>query len=303
MTRILDLARDELVTLRGRALTESVAAAEGRTIAAEVIVGGQGLIDGIENAELVAALGADLVILNFVEMAWSGTTWRFPTLGALADLRSLARIVGRPIGVNLEPGRVPDQRRATAGNARALIDAGAAMLCLTANPGTDTGFDDLARVTTALRAELGDDAALWVGKMHQAGHAEPITREALTRLVDAGADGVLIPLPGTVPGVTRELAVDLCAAVHDSGAIVMGTIGTSQEGARPQTIAQLGLLAKEIGVDVHHLGDAGLGRVTDPDAVYEYSIAIRGRRHTWRRMALGARQSARLADGADVAQR
>jgi hypothetical protein len=79
-------------------------------------------------------------------------------------------------------------------------------------------------------------------------------------------------------------------AAHDGGAIVMGTIGTSQEGARPSIVPTLALLAKEIGVDAHHLGDAGIGRVTDPDLLYEYSIAIRGRRHTWRRMALGGRR-------------
>lgn len=289
MTRILDLSRDDLVALRGRALTEAVAAADGRTIAAEVIAGGPGLADGVENIELVAVHAADLIILNFVELIWSDAGWRFWELGEVHDLRVLARIVGRPIGVNLEPGDVPPRRQATAENARALEDAGAAMLCLTANPGTGTSLDDLARVTSTLRAALGDDGALWVGKMHQAAHVEAIDAGALTRLVDAGADGVLIPLPGTVPGVTREHAAELCQAVHERGAIVMGTIGTSQEGARAATLTQLAVVAKEIGVDVHHLGDAGIGRVADPELVYEYSIAIRGRRHTWRRMALGAR--------------
>jgi hypothetical protein len=287
--RILDLGRDDLVALRGRALTEAVAAAEGRTIAAEVIAGGPGLADGVENVELVAVHSADLVILNFVELIWSDAGWRFWELGEVHDLRALARVIGRPVGVNLEPGDVPARRRATADNATSLVDAGAAMICLTANPGTGTSFDDLARVTSTLRAALGDDAALWVGKMHQAGHVEAIEAASLARLIDAGADGVLIPLPGTVPGVTRERAAELCQAVHERGAIVMGTIGTSQEGARPATIVQLALLAKEVGVDVHHIGDAGIGRVADPELVYEYSIAIRGRRHTWRRMALGAR--------------
>jgi hypothetical protein len=289
MTRILDLGRDDLSALHGRALTGAVAAAEGRTIAAEVIAGGPGLADGVENVELVAVHAADLIILNFVELVWSDAGWRFWELGEVHDLRALARIVGRPIGVNLEPGDVPPRRRATAENAKALEDVGAAMLCLTANPGTGTSFDDLARVTSRLRAALGDDGALWVGKMHQAGHVEEIDAGALTRLVDAGADGVLIPLPGTVPGVAREQAAELCRAAHERGAVVMGTIGTSQEGARPATITQLALVAKEVGVDVHHLGDAGIGRVADPELVYEYSIAIRGRRHTWRRMALGAR--------------
>jgi len=270
--RILDLTRDELIGLRGRALTEAVAAAEGRAMAAEVIAGAPGLADGVENVELVAVHGADLIILNFVELAWTDAGWRFQELGEVADLRALARTIGRPVGVNLEPGDVPSRRQATAHNAKLLIDAGAAMLCLTANPGTGTSLDDLARVTATLRAAVGDDAALWVGKMHQAGHVEALESAGLVRLVEAGADGVLIPLPGTVPAVTREIAAGLCAAVHQHGAIVMGTIGTSQEGARPATITQLALVAKEIGVDVHHLGDAGIGRVADPELVDRKSV-------------------------------
>jgi hypothetical protein len=290
MSRILDLDRDQISGLRGRDLTAAVAAAEGRTIVAEVIAGAQGLADGVENFEIVASLGADIIILNFVELVLGDTGWRFRELGPVADLAALARLVGRPIGVNLEPGDVPAARRSTPANARRLVDAGAAMLCLTANPGTGTSLEDLALATAGIRAELGPDAAIWAGKMHLAGRTEELTATGIERLVVAGADGVLIPLPGTVPGITRERAIELVRAAHDGGAIVMGTVGTSQEGARPSIASTLALLAKEIGVDAHHLGDAGIGRVADPDLLYEYSIAVRGRRHTWRRMAFGGRQ-------------
>jgi hypothetical protein len=290
VSRILDLDRDQLAGLRGRELTTAVAGAEGRTIVAEVIAGAPGLADGVENLEIVASLGADVIILNFVERVIGDTGWRFQELGSLADLSALAGLIGRPIAVNLEPGDGPDARRSTRANARRLVDAGAAMLCLTANPGTGTSLDDLAAATADIRAELGADAAIWAGKMHHAGRAEELTADGIERLVAAGADGVLVPLPGTVPGITRERAIELVRAAHAGGAIVMGTIGTSQEGARPSIASSLALLAKEIGVDAHHLGDAGIGRVADPDLLYEYSIAVRGRRHTWRRMAFGCRQ-------------
>jgi hypothetical protein len=291
MPRILDLDRDALAALRGRELTESVATAEGRTIVAEVICGAPGLADGVHNMEVEAALGADLIILNFVEAVIRAEGWDIPEIGRLPDLRALARRIGRPIGVNLEPGDVPAPRRATLEAARRLIDDGAAMLCLTANPKTDTTYADLIKVTTELRNGLGPDVAIWAGKMHQAGRAEVIGPEPIVRLIRAGADGVLLPLPGTVPGLTREIGAEVCAAAHEAGAIVMGTIGTSQEGSRPSIAAPLALLAKEIGVDAHHIGDAGLARSADPDLLYEYSIAVRGRRHTWRRMALGNRQA------------
>lgn len=155
---------------------------------------------GVHNAELMAAFGADVIVLNMIDRVWDGVTFRFPGLGELSSLRELAERIGRPIGVNVEPGMVPDLRKATAENARRLADAGAALIVLTANPSTDGSLDGMARATEEIRTE----AALWVGKMHHAGHPEPITAAKLTRLVDAGADGVILPIPGTLPGVTRR---------------------------------------------------------------------------------------------------
>ncbi|MFC7310867.1 hypothetical protein ACFQVC_42485, partial [Streptomyces monticola] len=193
--------------------------------------------------------------------------------------------IGRPIGINLEPGDVPEIRRAKPEHAKRLIDMGAAMLCITANPGTGGSFDGMARVTEELRKGLGDDVALWSGKMHHAGHPERITVERLTNLVEAGADGVVMPLPGTMPGVTKELAATAVAAVQDAGAVVMGAIGTSQEGSHTNVVPQLALNAKEVGFDAHHFGDSFIPGMCDPEVMYEYSVAIRGRRHTWNRMA------------------
>ena len=292
--RIFDLPRAQLAALAGSALEASVRASEGRAMVSEVFAAAPCLVDGIHNAEVMAAHGADVIVLNLVEGAWSDSgTWSFPSLGTQTDLTALAATIGRPIGVNLEPdphgGRIPPQRRATSANAVALCDAGAALLVLTANPGTGASYADLVEVTIELREAVGADAAIWVGKMHHAGRPEKVTPDALLPLVDAGATGVLVPIPGTVPGVTRELATAATEALHERGALVIGTIGTSQEGA-PEAIARtLALTAKEVGFDAHHVGDAGYHGVGDPLLLYTYSLAVRGRRHTWRRMALGAR--------------
>ncbi|WP_434438827.1 hypothetical protein [Lentzea sp. E54] len=283
--RILDLDHTGLAALRGRELTGAVAASEGRTMVAEVFADRAALSfdgqTGVHNAELMAAFGADVIVLNMIDRVWDGVTFRFPGLGELSSLRELAQRIGRPIGVNVEPGTVPDLRKATAENARRLADAGAALIVLTANPSTDGSLDGMARATEEIRTE----AALWVGKMHHAGHPEPITAAKLTRLVDAGADGVILPIPGTLPGVTREAAAEAVQAVHEKGAVVMGAIGTSQEGAHTNVVPQLALTAKEIGVDAHHIGDCFLPGMGDPELLYAYSVAVRGRRHTWTRMA------------------
>jgi hypothetical protein len=293
--RILDLARDELAVLRGRALDDAIRAAEGRTMVAEVFAAAA-LLDGVHNAELVAVHGADVVVLNLVEGVWSGRgRWSFPVLAEPTDLAGFALAVGRPVAVNLEPdpdeNRVPAQRRATPANARALLDAGAAGLVLTANPGTGASFADLVDVTARLRDTLGADASLWVGKMHHAGHPEPVTTDAVLPLVAAGASAVLVPVPGTVPGVGREQASAAVRAVHEHGALVVGAVGTSQEGAPEGVATALALVAKEIGFDAHHVGDCGYFGTGDPDFLRAWSLAVRGRRHTWRRMALGARRS------------
>ena len=155
------------------------------------------------------------------------------------------------MGANLEPGDVPAPRRATPDAAHRLIEAGAAFLCLTANPGTGTTLADLARATAAIRAATGHEPVIWAGKMHQAGAPETLTPAGVAALVGAGADAALVPLPGTVPGVTREAAAEIVQPVHAAGWLAVGTVGTSQEGSHPPLMDALGLVAKEIGVDIH----------------------------------------------------
>lgn len=289
-SRILDLDADRLGALRGRALTESVAASAGRAIVAEVCAE-RTLADGVHNMELAAAFGADILVVNHVERVWGGDEWCLPVLGEYPDLSALARRVGRPVGVNLEPGGVPGPRRATTWNAQRLMDQGVAMICLTANPSTRCSYADLADVTAKLRATLGSGVALWSGKMHHAGVRESPSPANLRMLTDAGADGVLLPLPGTVPGVTAEEAAEAVRAVHEAGAVVMGTVGTSQEGAHRSIAVPLALAAKEAGVDAHHLGNAFMGGMADPELLYAYAVAVRGRRHTWHRMARRGRSA------------
>ncbi len=65
----------------------------------------------------------------------------------------------------------------------------------------------------------------------------------------------------------------------------MNAIGTSQEGASVTVIEQLALWSKLTGADIHHIGDAGYSGIAVPENITAFSIALRGRRHTWKRMA------------------
>lgn len=85
--------------------------------------------------------------------------------------------------------------------------------------------------------------------------------------------------------LTLEYIKDLITHAHSLGCLTITSIGTSQEGADQATIRQIALMCKMAGTDIHHLGDSGYGGIALPENIQAYSIAIRGVRHTYRRMA------------------
>jgi len=72
---------------------------------------------------------------------------------------------------------------------------------------------------------------------------------------------------------------------YSKGALAMLTVGTSQEGADEATIRQIALNSKMAGADIYHVGDTGFYGIAVPENIMSYSIAIRGWRHTYLRMA------------------
>lgn len=289
--RILDARASDFRAMDRPALLESIRKAEGRTVAAEIVVSSAPLVDGVTNVELAAAFGADLLILNLYDLLSPGVEGA-PSPGATPD--SIKNLIGRPVGLNLEP--VPDDsglspgRRATSANAAAALDQGADFIVLTGNPGTGVSNELIARrVAEAVRA-VGGKIPIFAGKMHGAGVAAEegtgiIGPSGVDAFLGAGADVILFPAPGTVPGITVEDIRQLVRRVHSRGGLAMVTIGTSQEGADEQTIRRLAIDAKMTGADIYHIGDAGYHGVAVPENILAYSIALRGRRHTYRRMA------------------
>jgi hypothetical protein len=294
VTRLLDMFGSPLARLRGEPLRDAITASEGRTVMAEVVAGAPPLLAGTSNPELVAAFGADLVCLNMIDPRATGVV--VEGLGGVdphpAGFAGLADLLGRPVGLNLEPeiDSVPEAFRASEQNAQRAFEHGAAFVVITANPGRGATLADLVKAVEVVRA-VAPDLLCLAGKMHRAGSDERIDETAAFGLTDAGAQGVLVPIPGTVPGIDESIARDMAAAAQDGGALAMGTIGTSQEGAEVATMQTLALTAKRVGFDLHHIGDAGYAGIAAPENIYGYSVALRGRRHTWNRMARSARAS------------
>jgi len=302
--RLLDATARELAGYDREGVLASIRGSEGRIIAAEMIAPAMAAVYDVSNPELAASIGADIVVLNLLDV-------QQPAVYAVSSpdpadvLREVKRLTGRLIAVNLEPVdpaavRATDDdfgpgeksgRLATPENVAAAVALGADAIVLTGNPGMGVTNASLTRAVAATRAVVGNAVVVMAGKMHAAGNAaeagsEVVDARSIEGFVAAGADVVLLPAPGTVPGCHEAQVRGWVEAAHHAGALTMTTIGTSQEGADVDTIRRLALMAKMTGTDIHHLGDCGYFGIALPENLLAYSIAIRGRRHTYRRMAM-----------------
>lgn len=302
--RLLDATARDLAGYDRTELLAAIRGAEGRTIASEVIAPAMPLIYDVSNPELAASQGADLIILNVFDVL-APAVEAVPAASPDEVIREVKRLTGRIVAVNLEPvdpeadlvttGEMVDTaksgRLATPANARRAAELGVDAIVLTGNPGMGVTNAALTRAIAATREVVGASVIIVAGKMHAAGLAGEagagiVDEATIAGFVAAGADIVLLPAPGTVPGCHEAQVRDWVAAAHRAGALTMTAIGTSQEGADVDTIRALALMAKMTGTDIHHLGDCGYFGITLPENLVAYSMAIRGRRHTYRRMAM-----------------
>ena len=303
MKRILDCHSSDFRSISREALLGAIAGGEGRTIACETIGSIMPMLGDITNAEFAAAMGADILLLNVFDVQ-NPHVMGLPKTEPENVIHKLKELTGRPVGINLEPveqvlsSEDPEEnmwamtagRKATLANAKKAADMGVNFILLTGNPGIGVTNTAIVQTLQLYKRELGDQLILAAGKMHASGilteGAEKIiTQEDIIAFAEAGADIILLPAPGTVPGITTEYIRGLVNLAHSLGCLTITAIGTSQEGADVATIRQIALMCKMTGTDIHHLGDAGYGGMALPENIQAYSVAIRGIRHTYRRMA------------------
>ena len=299
--RLIDTTARELASYKKQELLTSIADSEGRTLAAETIGTVTPMLVDITNAEFVTSLGADLIMLNVFDVN-EPVIQGLPQVPPEEVVHEVKRLTGRMVAINLEPAIVKDTedksvwnltkgRQATPENAKKAADMGVDMIVLTGNPGVGVENDAILQALSQLKEAVGDRVILTAGKMHASGVLSEAGEKILTEnevesFVDAGADVILLPAPGTVPGISMEYAAKLIKRAHEKGALAMTTIGTSQEGADEDTIRQIALMCKMAGADIHHIGDSGYMGMALPENIMAYSVAIRGKRHTYRRMAV-----------------
>jgi len=217
-------------------------------------------------------------------------------------ITELQRLTGCVIGVNLEAvdpkfyqqhdeiWQMQVGRAANANNAQRLVEMGARFLVITGNPNNGVTNHAINTCLKEIKAAVGDDLILITGKMHGAGVVEElgkaiISEQDIELFAKNGADIILIPAPGTTPGMSQTRVTALIQCAHQYGTLALTAIGTSQEGADVNTIRQLALMSKMAGADIHHIGDTGYMGMALPENIFAYSVAIRGVRHTYSRMA------------------
>lgn len=299
--RYIDCSARELAAYHKKELLQSIADSEGRVLAAETIGTVTPMLVNITNAEFVTSLGADIIMLNIFDVDHPVING-LPEVAPEDTIHEIKRLTGRMVAINLEPAAVRNDgeksvwsltegRRATVENAKKAADMGVDMIVLTGNPGVGVDNKAITKALADLNEAVGDRVILTAGKMHASGILSEagekiLTKEDAETFIEAGADVLLLPAPGTVPGFTMEHAAELIKTAHEKGVLAMTTIGTSQEGADEETIRQIALMCKMAGADIHHIGDSGYMGMALPENITAYSVAIRGKRHTYRRMAM-----------------
>ncbi len=300
--RILNMKPSELKNLSKEEMISAIAGSEGRTLVCETIGITVPMLTDVTNAEFASSMGADMILLNMFDVQ-NPMIFALPEVDKMETVREVKRLTGRMVGINLEP--VDDAlasdnaetiwamsagRRATVENAVLAQKMGVDMIVLTGNPGNGVSNEAIVSSLQAISKEIGDQIVLVSGKMHASGiigegGENIITKEDIRLFAEAGADIILMPAPGTVPGITTEYIKSLVSYAHSLGKLTITAIGTSQEGADTDTIKRIALECKMTGTDMHHIGDSGYVGMALPENIMAYSVAIRGIRHTYHRIA------------------
>ncbi len=285
--RFISSNASEILSMTAPELKQSIKASEGRVILSENVAFKESYIGDVTNAEIARSFGADLILLNGIDI--------FQPFVAGLDakenfVQELHRLVGRPIGINLEPvdsqaqmaGErliIDEGRQASLATIQRAEELGVDFICLTGNPGT--GVTNQAIIDTIRVVKENFSGLLIAGKMHASGVDEPVADlEAIAQFIEAGVDIVLAPAVGSVPGFDEQDLKQIVRLAHQKGALVMSAIGTSQESADEDIVKQMAIRNKICGVDIQHIGDSGYGCLAPVENIFAMSKALRGQRHT-----------------------
>ena len=290
--RLLSCFTSDFNKMSGQDLKNAIKASEGRTVLSENVAGRRSVTEDVTNSELARAFGADLILLNGFDVF-------NPYIDALPEsdepIKLVKKLTGRPVGINLEPVDlkadmmeeieiISEGRICSEATLKKIEEMGVDFVCLTGNPGTGVTNHQISEGIKLAKKYFS--GMIIAGKMHSSGVDEPVANfDVVKDFIESGADVIMLPAVGTVPGFTQGEMEKAVKYIKENGALSMSAIGTSQESSTKETIRQIAIMNKIAGVDIQHIGDSGYAGVANFENILELSIAIRGVRHTIRMIA------------------
>jgi len=304
VTRLISASGDEILKMSSMDLKESIFKSEGRVVMGQhLLFAGEGLVRGVTNSELMFAFGADMVMLNTFDLDNLDNN---PGLCGLS-FQELKKKCRRPIGIYLGCPRAGSEdgvkkalyRRegmlASDDHVQKCIDLGADFIVLGGNPGSGTSIRDVVETTKRIKSKFKDQIFVFAGKwedgINEKVLGDPLAdydaKEVIRELIDAGADCIDLPAPGSRHGISVDMIRELVEFVHryKPGTLKMTFLNSSVECADPDTIRLIALKMKETGADIHAIGDGGFSGCTSPENIHQLSVSLKGRQYTYFRMA------------------
>lgn len=304
VTRLINATGTEILKMTPMELKESIFKSEGRVVMGQhLLFAGPGLVRGVTNSELMFSFGADMVMLNTIDLDNMDNN---PGLCGFS-LQELKEKCRRPIGIYLGCPKAGTEDKgkkelyrgegmiASDEHVAKAIELGANFIILGGNPGSGTSITDVVAATKRIKDKFGDQVFVFAGKwedgINEKVLGDPLAtydpKDIIRQLIDAGADCIDLPAPGSRHGITTEMIRELVEYTHryKPGTLAMTFLNSSVECADPDTIRLIALKMKETGADVHAIGDGGFGGCTSPENIHQLSVSLKGRHYTYFRMA------------------
>ncbi len=322
--RLLSCSPQQMLSLNRTELLDAIRISEGRTVETLCRMRAPNLVQYVNNAEVAAAFGADIIHLEAYDPQdpiFPGLPSKNPDddeatrmvevpLGKGWTLHEFRALIGRPVSCVLmvPPGYGASMVDSARGDVREGVAAGVTIFTaekaeLLLSQGADIiaieGWaepDVMVSYVRRAKKLTGEHCILASGVRHGPGLVwgtkapknlrEIITPDYCRALADAGADIIQVPAVGCTPGFNMRYVSELVDTIHKCGCLAAAGIHSSVEGTDIETIRRIAVDNKICGADIQILGDGGLHETMGmPETLLALCIAIKGRRQTYRRMA------------------
>ena len=230
--RLISASKSDFEKMSPMDLKESILKSEGRVIMGQhLLFSGEGLVRGVTNSELMFSFGADMVMLNTIDLDDMDNN---PGLQGLGYQELKARCGSRPVGVYLgcpkagseDEGKKALYRRegmlCTPEHVKKCADMGVDFIVLGGNPGSGTSIRDVIACTKWVKESYGDQLFVFAGKwedgIQEKVLGDPLAdydaKDIIRQLIDAGADCIDLPAPGSRHGISVSMIQELVQYVH-----------------------------------------------------------------------------------------